>query len=144
MIYTELTKKAMNICFRAHRDQFDKSGVPYVFHPIHLAEQMTDEITTIAALLHDVVEDSAITLKELSSMGFPPEAIRAVDLMTHRENIPYPDYIAAIGQNPVARAVKLADLRHNSDITRLSTVTEQDLQRRRKYLHAIQLLENPR
>lgn len=144
MIYTELTKKAMNICFQAHKDQFDKSGVPYVFHPIHLAEQMTDEATTIVALLHDVVEDSGMTLDELKAEGFPPEVIRAVEKMTHDPKVPYMDYIAAIAEDPIAREVKLADLRHNSDITRLSNVTEWDHRRREKYLRAIKFLQCPR
>ena len=65
MLYTPLTKKAMKLCFAAHRDQTDKSGLPYVFHPIHLAEQMTDEETTVVALLHDVVEDTEYTLSDL-------------------------------------------------------------------------------
>ena len=62
MIYTELTKKAMKLAFTAHKDQVDKSGIPYVFHPIHLAEQMESEETAIVALLHDVVEDTEYTL----------------------------------------------------------------------------------
>ena len=58
MIYTDLTKKALKFCFEAHKNQYDKSGMPYVFHPFHLAEQMTTEETTVVALLHDVVEDT--------------------------------------------------------------------------------------
>ena len=73
MIYTQLTKKAMKLCFAAHKDQVDKSGMPYVFHPFHLAEQMTDELTTVAALLHDVVEDTPYTFSDLRDMGFPGE-----------------------------------------------------------------------
>ena len=65
MLYTPATKKAMKLCFEAHKDQVDKSGVPYVFHPFHLAEQMQDEQTTVAALLHDVAEDSGYTLEDL-------------------------------------------------------------------------------
>lgn len=144
MIYTELTKKAMNICFQAHKDQLDKSGVPYVFHPIHLAEQMTDAATTLVALLHDVVEDSGMTLDQLEAEGFPPEVIRAVEKMTHDPQVPYMDYVAAIAEDPIAKAVKLADLRHNSDLTRLSSPTRQDLRRREKYLHAIELLQGLR
>ena len=70
MIYTPLTKKAMRIAFEAHKDQFDKSGIPYIYHPIHLAEQMNDEVTTCVALLHDVVEDTDYTLEDLTEMGF--------------------------------------------------------------------------
>ncbi len=141
MIYTELTKKAMKLCFAVHRDQQDKSGIPYVFHPIHLAEQMPDEATTITALLHDVVEDSPCTLEELRQMGFPESVLQAVGLMTHTDDTPYLDYVARLKHNPIARTVKLADLRHNSDLTRLDAVDEKTLIRVEKYRRAIALLE---
>lgn len=141
MIYTPQTKRALKLCFEAHRDQVDKSGMPYVFHPFHLAEQMTDEATTITALLHDVVEDTDYTLEDLRAMGFPPEALDAIELMTHDPAVPYLDYVAKIKTNPIARAVKLADLRHNSDLTRLDAVDDQALARVEKYHRAIQLLQ---
>lgn len=141
MIYTKLTKQALKLCFDAHRDQLDKSGLPYVFHPFHLAEQMTDEISTTVALLHDVVEDTAYTLEDLRTMGFPEEVIGALRLLTHDPAVPYMDYVAAVRRNPVARAVKLADLRHNSDPSRLDSLTQRDLARLEKYRAAIALLE---
>ena len=141
MIYTPQTKRALKLCFEAHRNQVDKSGMPYVFHPFHLAEQMTDEATTITALLHDVVEDTDYTLEDLRAMGFPPEALDAIALMTHDPAVPYLDYVAKIKTNPVARTVKLADLRHNSDLTRLDAVDDQALARVEKYHRAIQLLQ---
>lgn len=143
MIYTAQTKMAMKLCFEAHKEQVDKSGMPYVFHPFHLAEQMTDETAAITALLHDVVEDTDYTLEDLRAMGFLPEAMDAIALMTHDPAVPYLDYVARIKTNPVARAVKLADLRHNSDLTRLDTVDEKALERVEKYRKAIQLLEEP-
>ena len=140
MIYTEMTKRAMRLMFDAHREQVDKSGLPYVFHPFHLAEQMPDEDTTVTALLHDVVEDTDYTLKDLRAMGFGQAVLDALALLTHDEAVPYMDYVAAIRGNPVARAVKLADLRHNSDLTRLDNVDEKALQRVEKYKKAIALL----
>ena len=142
MIYTPLTKKALKLCFEAHRDQVDKTGLPYVFHPFHLAEQMKDEKSTIVALLHDVVEDTDITLADLKEMGFPDDALEAIALMTHAEGVPYMDYVKRIKENPIARAVKLADLRHNSDKTRFDegAMTERDLARAEKYAAAIALL----
>ena len=83
MIYTDKTKKAMKLCFEAHKDQLDKSGVPYVFHPFHVAEQMSDEATTIVALLHDVVEDTDYTLEDIAAMGFGQDVVDALSLMTH-------------------------------------------------------------
>jgi (p)ppGpp synthase/HD superfamily hydrolase len=112
MIYTPNTKKALKLCFEAHKDQVDKSGMPYVFHPFHLAEQMTDETTTIVALLHDVVEDTDYTLDDLREMGFAEEVIEALGLLTHDDNVPYMDYVATVKENSIARAVKLADLKH--------------------------------
>lgn len=142
MIYTEQTKKALKLCFEAHKDQLDKSGLPYVFHPFHLAEQMTDERTTVVALLHDVVEDTDYTLDDLRAMGFPKEAIEALTLLTHDPAVPYLDYVAKIKKNSIARAVKLADLRHNSDLSRLDVIDEKALERGEKYKKAIALLQD--
>jgi (p)ppGpp synthase/HD superfamily hydrolase len=142
MIYTEQTKKAIKLSFQAHAGQLDKCGLPYVTHPLHLAEQMPDEDCTVAALLHDVAEDTDYSLEDLGRMGFPPRALEAVALLTHDPAEPYLDYVARVKQNPVARTVKLADLRHNSDLTRLDKVTEQDLARVEKYAAAIRLLED--
>lgn len=141
MLYTEMTKKAMKLCFEAHKEQKDKSGMPYVFHPYHLAEQMEDEDTTVTALLHDVLEDTPLTLEDLRAMGFNERVLEALALMTHDESIPYMDYVAKLRTNEIARAVKLADLRHNSDLTRLDTVDDRALRRAGKYRQAIALLE---
>ena len=141
MLYTDLTKKALKLCFEAHKDQLDKSGLPYVFHPFHLAEQMKDENTTIVALLHDVVEDSSLTFDDLYKIGFPEETLTAIQLMTHDKAVPYMDYVSIIKENPIARIVKLADLIHNSDLSRLKEVSEKDLERVAKYKRAIAILE---
>lgn len=140
MIYTALTKKAMQIAYAAHHGQTDKTGVPYIFHPMHLAEQMEDEYSACAALLHDVVEDTELTFSDLEAEGFPAEVIEALKLLTHDPAVPYLDYVKAVRPNPIARAVKLADLRHNSDLTRLDTVDERALQRVEKYAKAIAIL----
>lgn len=140
MVYTPLTKKAMKIAFDAHKDQTDKTGIPYIYHPIHLAEQMTDETTTCAALLHDVVEDTDITFDRLIAEGFPDAVIDALRLLTHDPAVPYMDYVKEIKSNPTATAVKLADLRHNSDITRLDTIDEWAKKRNEKYKNAMEFL----
>ena len=142
MIYTELTKKALRICFDAHKEQNDKTGMPYVFHPFHLAEQMTDEISTVCALLHDVVEDTEMTLGDLSDMGFPKEVIEVLELLTHEKDVPYFDYIEKISKNPIAKKVKLADLAHNSDLTRFAENELDDyaIARNEKYKKAIEML----
>ena len=142
MLYTDLTKKALRLCFEAHRDQFDKSGLPYVFHPFHLAEQMDTEETVCAALLHDVVEDTAYTLEDIAAMGFPKSVTDALALMTHDDAVPYLEYVAKLKDNPIARRVKLADLQHNSDLSRLDRVDEKALARNEKYRRAIALLNS--
>lgn len=139
MIYTELTKKALKISFNAHKDQLDKSGMPYVYHPFHLAEQMDDEYSTCVALLHNVVEDTDMTLDDLSKI-FPKEVTDAIALMTHNDSVPYLDYVKEIKTNPIASKVKLADLKHNSDLTRLDTVDDKALERVEKYKKAINIL----
>ena len=143
MLYTVLTKKALKISFDAHKNQVDKGGMPYVYHPFHLAEQLDDELSTCVALLHDVVEDTDITLDELKSNGFPDEVIEALSLMTHRDNVPYLDYVRAMKDNPIARKVKvkLADLAHNSDLTRLDKVDDKAIERINKYKQAVLILE---
>ena len=143
MIYTDLTRKAMMIAYRAHHGQLDHGGVPYIFHPLHLAEQMEDEATTCAALLHDVVEDTSVTLEELA-VHFPSEVVDAVALLTHSSDMPYLEYVRQIKDNPIARAVKLADLRHNCDATRLpgGTMDEGVIRRyENKYKKALEILE---
>ncbi len=141
LIYTELTKKALRIAFDVHKEQTDKTGLPYIYHPIHLAEQMEDEATVCAALLHDTVEDGDITLDFLRESGFTEEIVSAIALLTHDQNVPYMEYVEHLRPNPIAKKVKLADLKHNSDMSRLSTVDERAIARYEKYQKAILLLE---
>lgn len=117
MIYTELTNKALRFAYNAHHGQQDYNGIPYIFHPLHLAEQMEDEISCCAALLHDVVEDTPVTMEELE-MEFPPEVVEVVRLLTHPVDVPYFDYVQAIKVHPIAVKIKLADIAHNADQTR--------------------------
>ncbi len=143
MIYTPLTNKALTIAFETHKEQKDKSGMPYVFHPFHLAEQMDDEYSVCVALLHDTVEDGNITIEMLEKEGFPKAVTDAVALLTHDPEVPYFDYIDKIRQNPLAVKVKLADLRHNSDDTRLDELDGHAKQRSQKYKEAIKILKTP-
>lgn len=140
MIYTKMTNKALKLACDAHQGQLDKSGLPYVLHPFHLAEQMNTEETVTVALLHDVAEDTDYTLEDLRQMGFPDAVMDALALLTHDPAVPYLDYVERLKSNPVARAVKLADLTHNSDLSRLPVVTEADLERVEKYKKAMSIL----
>lgn len=141
MVNTKLTRKAMKIAYNAHINQVDKEGVPYIFHPIHLAEQMETEVECIVALLHDVVEDTDVTFEQLEK-EFPSEIIEVLKLLTHDKNIEYMDYIVEIKKNPIAKKVKIADIKHNSDETRLDKITIKDIARRSKYIKALEFLEN--
>ena len=142
MLYTPLTQKAMKIAFEAHKNQTDKNGIPYIYHPVHLAEQMDCEDSICVALLHDVVEDTSMTFEELQAEGFSKEIIEALKLLTHDDAVPYLEYVKKIKKNPIATKVKLADLRHNSDLTRLDEVNAKALKRVEKYKDAIKILEN--
>ena len=133
MIYTSLTRLALKVSFEAHKDQVDHSGTPYVYHPYHLAEQMTDETTTCIALLHDVVEDTDITLTQLREMGFPEDVVEAVEVLTKEHGVPYQEYIERVKSNPLARIVKLADLEHNSDMSRLQEIDERSKSLAKRY-----------
>ena len=133
MLYTPVTKNAIRFCYNAHAGQLDKAGLPYVNHPLHLAEQMTTEDETCVALLHDVMEYCGATPEDLLALGISAEALAAIQLLTHKAGVPYLDYVRAVGENPIACRVKVADLRHNSDLTRLDDVGPKDIARLRKY-----------
>ncbi|MCR5078906.1 MAG: RdgB/HAM1 family non-canonical purine NTP pyrophosphatase [Bacilli bacterium] len=119
MIYTELTRLAMEIAEEAHHGVTDKGGFPYINHPLHLAEGMADQYSCATALLHDVVEDTPLTIEDLRRKGIEETVLEAVDLLTHKEGVPYMDYVKLIGTNRIARMVKLADLAHNLDSSRI-------------------------
>lgn len=139
MINTKLTRKAMIIAYKAHQNQFDKANIPYIYHPIHIAEQMDTELECIVALLHDVVEDTDITLNDLEK-EFPQEVIDLLKILTHDKKIDYIEYIEKVKTNPIATKIKIADLKHNSDITRLENITTTDLKRIEKYKKALEIL----
>ncbi|MBR1830761.1 MAG: ADP-ribosylglycohydrolase family protein [Atopobiaceae bacterium] len=140
MPYTQLTKKALKLSFDAHAKQRDRSGLPYVYHPFHLAEQMRSEEAACVALLHDTVEDGHLTLQDLRAADMTDEIIEGVVALTHSPDVPYLEYVLRLRTNPLAQEVKLADLRHNANLSRLNEVTPRDLQRRQKYLVAQALL----
>lgn len=115
--------------------------MPYIFHPYHLAEQMEDEYAVCVALLHDVLEDTDYP-REALALEFPPEVMEAVDLLTHKEGVPYLEYVEKIKPNPLARTVKLADLTHNCDSTRADLAgPDAQLRLEEKYRKAFEILK---
>lgn len=133
--------KAFFIMLRAHINQKDKAGRCYIFHPINVALGVKGIRTKTVALLHDVLEDSDLyNIKDFSFLD--EEQMEAILLLTHSANEEYFNYINKVKTNKIALAVKLSDLRHNSNLKRLKTITEKDINRRNKYLKAIEILEN--
>ena len=125
--------RAIEIAVAAHRGQTDKAGRPYILHPLWLMQQFEDEDAMIVSILHDVVEDSAFTLADLSSEGFAPDVVRAIDAISRRVDESYEEYVSRVRAHPVARRVKLADLEHNMDLRRMGRIDDRDLERLGKY-----------
>ena len=141
MLYTELTKKAIILAFEAHINQKDKSGLPYIFHPWEVANQLNDEICVCVALLHDIIEDTNITYEDLRKEGFCEDVIEGIKGVTKRENEDYFDFVKRAKENKVSRLVKIADLRHNMDISRIKNPTDKDCERiENKYKPAYKFL----
>ena len=144
----DIIMKAAALAGKAHAGQFDKSGVDYINHPLTVAADVAskgyDYRVIVAALLHDVAEDCEYTLDDISGM-FPDdsEIIAALTLLTHDDEVPYMEYVEAVKSNEIARAVKMADLRHNMDLSRFGDkqLTDRDVKRLEKYKAAYSLLE---
>ena len=131
---------ALSIARKAHEGQLDKAGVDYIEHPIYVASQVDTEEEKAVALLHDVIEDSPVSAEELLQAGLPETVVTAVQVLTKKKEQDYQTYLETVKKNPLARVVKLADLKHNSDLSRLSSITEKDKERLKKYKKAIDFL----
>ena len=139
---TGTLERAIAIAAMAHEGQVDKAGAPYVLHPLRMMLAVTTPEARIAAVLHDVVEDTPVTLEQLRAEGFSAAVIEAVEALTKREGEDYEAFIRRVAPNPIAREVKLADLRDNSDLTRIAEPTEKDRARIEKYRRAIATLQS--
>ncbi len=124
---------ALKLATIAHSGQFDKGGKPYILHPISVAKIVETEEEKTVALLHDVIEDTPVTLEELRENGFPESVVVAVDVLTKRPGVDYEDYIQGVKQNTLALAVKIADMTHNMDLSRIQNPTTKDYARIEKY-----------
>ena len=131
---------ALEIAIKAHKNQTDRYGKPYIFHPLRVMMNVDNDEDKVAAILHDVVEDSDITLDDLRKEGFPDEIINAVDCLTKRDGEEYIDYINRVLTSPIAKRVKLADLKDNMDLKRIDVITEKDIVRLNKYLKAWRMI----
>lgn len=131
---------ALAIAKKAHAGQVDKAGVDYIQHPLYVASQVNTEQEKAVALLHDVIEDSDITAADLFASGLSNEVVPAVQILTKKKGQSYQEYLGKVKSNNLARVVKLADLKHNSDLSRLKSVTNTDYERVKKYKNAIYYL----
>lgn len=139
--FNDLLKKAIIIASTAHCGQKDKGGKPYIEHPKAVADMLGGTREKIVAMLHDVIEDTNVTSEFLLEQGFPEDIVDAVVLLSKNPETNYEEYLKAVKANPLARIVKLADLTHNSDLSRIPNPTEKDIKRKEKYLRAIKSLE---
>ena len=134
--------KAISIAASAHDGQFQKNGLPYILHPIHVMNSVNKLNEKIVAILHDVVEDTEVTIEQLKTEGFSIEITEAISLLTKTEGTEYKSYIENIKSNELAKAVKLADMKHNIDSLRLNELKDYDLKRIQKYHSSIKFLES--
>ncbi len=134
---------AIALATEAHRGQKDKAGKPYILHPLRLMLAMASEHERMAAVLHDVVEDSGVALEDLARRGYPREVVAAVDCLTRRKGEGYEAFIQRLKPNPLARKVKLADLADNMDLSRLPDPKPRDHQRLARYRAAWKKLGGP-
>lgn len=126
-------ERAIELAVTAHRGQKDRSGRPYILHPLWLMQQFEDARAMIVAVLHDTVEDSSLTLQDLKSEGFSEEIVEAIDALTRRKDETYEQFILRLKPQPLALRIKLADIEHNLDVRRLSQLNKDDLKRVDKY-----------
>ena len=133
-------ENAIILATQAHRGQVDKGGQPYILHPLRVMLQLETTPERIVALLHDVVEDTSITLETIRSEGYSPDVVESIDCLTRREDESYADFIQRIQHNPLARRVKIQDLLDNSNLQRIPNPTEADFRRIEKYREALAVL----
>ncbi|MHC4489028.1 MAG: GTP pyrophosphokinase [Planctomycetota bacterium] len=126
-------EKAIILAANAHLGQKDKAGAPYILHPLRVMLRMRRQTEMLVAVLHDVVEDTSWTLDALRKEGFPEEVLMVLDCLTRKNGESYDGYIERVKNIPVARRVKLADLEDNMNISRISNLTERDIDRLKKY-----------
>jgi (p)ppGpp synthase/HD superfamily hydrolase len=137
-----LLEKSIIIATTAHSGQFDKGGNPYILHPLRVMLTLDNDEDRIVGILHDVLEDTSITLRHLEDNGFlgEIEILDALISITRKSNESYKDFILRVKLNPIALRVKLADLKDNMNISRINTPTEKDFLRIEKYKKAYKLL----
>ena len=129
-------EQAIELAVKHHKGQYDKGGKPYILHPLRLMMSVDTDDEKIVAVMHDLVEDTHITIAYLRTAGFSEKVLSALDCVTNRDNEDYESFIERIAQNPLATKVKLADLEDNMDLSRISEPSKKDYKRIEKYKRA--------
>ena len=137
---TNFVEKTIKLALKIHTGQVDKAGKPYILHPLRLMLKFSTDDEMITALMHDVVEDGGITLADLENLGFSKNVVSAIDCLTKRDNESYEAFIKRINQNPLAKKIKIEDLKDNMDLTRLDSISDKDIARVKKYHKALSML----
>jgi hypothetical protein len=138
-----LLELALTMARDAHDGQTDKAGQPYIGHVLRVVQRVGQPEAKIVAALHDVVEDTDVTLEDLAAAGFPAEVTAAVGALTRQPDEPYTMFVWRAGMNSLAREVKMADLLDNSDPERLAVLPDPEAQRlSEKYGEALHLLQS--
>lgn len=135
-------QKAIEIAVEAHKDQTRRNGSPYILHPLRVMVAMQKEPEQMTAVLHDVVEDSAWTIEQLRAEGFSQSVLDAVTALTKSPDDDYQEYLQRVCSNPVARVVKMADLKDNMNVLELPELTDSDRRRLEKYRAAFIFLRD--
>ena len=136
-----LLSKAIEIATNAHKDQIDKGGAPYILHPTAVAAGVETTEQKIVAYLHDVIEDTDITAEDLLAAGFTTDIVEAIKVLTREKGVPYMSYLQAVKKNELAKVVKMSDIKHNMDLSRIENPTQRDFDRLDKYKKALLFLE---
>lgn len=136
-----LLERAIAIAEQQHAGQVDKAGRPYIEHPKRVMQAMSTDAERIVAILHDVVEDTDLTLEELAAEGFPDNILEALDSVTRRTGETYEAFVARAATNAIGRRVKYADLQDNADLSRIAAPTAADRVRTAKYHRAMAQLD---
>jgi len=137
-----LLERSIHLAVGAHKGQFDKAGVPYILHPLRVMSSSGSVFEKIVAVLHDTLEDTTLTRKQLRDEGFPTVVLDALDAVTKNKSENYDEFILRCKNNPVARSVKLLDMRDNCDLFRLQEIEEKHIDMVRKYHRGMKILRD--
>lgn len=137
-----MTNLALEIAIKAHEGQIDLGGNAYIEHPKAVARMLTTDVEKAVAYLHDVLEDTSVTEKDLLNMGISKEIVDIVKILTKKKTESYKEYIESVKVHPIARNVKIADITHNMDMSRISNPSKRDIKRLEKYKKALLHLQS--